>query len=248
MLYFVKYLVSCLLIGSAAILSAQSISQNLINDDIAWGIDGWGDGGVELYDERSVSISGLEGLELSSMSMSFGFEGTFYNSAGLDLNADGVVDYVATRADAREAGIGPAYKPWVDAQPLRIDVTWTRTDVVVRTFWDGVELIAGSRPNALSPGFSNLSGMSLIDLGLSSDFVISSASFTTDSFFIGSLNSKDAPNRTASHNAVALIHNVTLEGTNGELISVEPVIPEPSALVYVSVFMGFYAFFRSRGR
>ena len=214
-------------------LKAQSVYQHLIDEDIAWNLDGWGKGGVELYDERALSINGLAGVELTSVSMSFEFQGTFDDSIALDLNKDGTIDYVASLADAQRSGVSN-YTPWDDASPLRVDITWTQNGITVQTYWNNIEIIAGASNAKTRAGFSNLNGLSLLDLGLAGDFTLTSSQFTSDSFYLGTLNSTGG---SSSHQAVAIVDTVNLEDSNGNTYFFDNVpIPEPSTFLLFSLF------------
>lgn len=147
--------------------------------------------GDQQYDSKALRYQGLAGESLSALIFTVEVAGSFDDSLAIDLEGDGVIDYLLSQGDAFETlgRYGP-YTPWIDASPFEAVVTITTEGTSVAASWDGTTLVAGSSTSAApaAPGFDNIGSITLSDLGFGADGAIPNNDFTTSEIRVGSIN------------------------------------------------------------
>lgn len=147
--------------------------------------------GDQQYDSKALRYQGLAGESLSALTFTVEVGGSFDDSLAIDLDGDGVIDYLLSQGDAFEALCRyGCYTPWVDASPFEAAVTITTEGTSVAASWDGTTLIAGSSTDEYpaAPGFDNMGSITLSDLGFGADGAIPNNDFTTSEIRVGSIN------------------------------------------------------------
>ena len=146
--------------------------------------------GDQQYDSKALRYQGLAGESLSALTFTVEVGGSFDDSLAIDLEGDGVIDYLLSQGDTFETlGLG-VYTPWIDASPFEAVVTITTEGTSVAATWDGTTLNAGSSTSAYpaAPGFDNIGSITLSDLGFGADGAIPNDDFTTSEIRVGSIN------------------------------------------------------------
>lgn len=147
--------------------------------------------GDQQYDSKALRYQGLAGESLSALTFTVEVGGSFDDSLAIDLDGDGVIDYLLSQGDAFETLCRyGCYTPWVDASPFEAVVTITTEGTSVAASWDGTTLIAGSSTDEYpaAPGFDNMGSITLSDLGFGADGAIPNNDFTTSAIRVGSIN------------------------------------------------------------
>ena len=147
--------------------------------------------GDQQYDSKALRYQGLAGESLSALTFTVEVGGSFDDSLAIDLDGDGVIDYLLSQGDAFESLCRyGCYTPWVDASPFEAVVTITTEGTSVAASWDGTTLIAGSSTDEFpaAPGFDNMGSITLSDLGFGADGAIPNNDFTTSEIRVGSIN------------------------------------------------------------
>ena len=150
--------------------------------------------GDQQYDSKALRYQGLAGESLSALTFTVEVGGSFDDSLAIDLDGDGVIDYLLSQGDAFESLCRyGCYTPWVDASPFEAVVTITTEGTSVAASWDGTTLIAGSSTDEFpaAPGFDNMGSITLSDLGFGADGAIPNNDFTTSEIRVGSINTGD---------------------------------------------------------
>lgn len=149
--------------------------------------------GDQQYDAKALRYQGLAGESLSALTFTVEVGGSFDDSLAIDLDGDGVIDYLLSQGDAFET-LGtpspPTYTPWIDASPFQAVVTITTEGTSIAASWDGTPLTPGvsTTPAPAAPGFDNIGSITLSDLGFGADGAIPSNDFTTTEIRVGSIN------------------------------------------------------------
>ncbi|MCA9073403.1 MAG: PEP-CTERM sorting domain-containing protein [Planctomycetaceae bacterium] len=163
---------------------AGLVTVNNVSDNTAWTHPTYGSGTQE-YDARSLTFTNCAGLLVSSLQFQVQLTGVYDDSPALDLDGDGTIDWVMSQDDWYAAVGSGNYQPWVDATPLNISVEVTRTGTTVNATWDGT---AGTPGVGATPGFDNVSGLTLQSLGFGVNGLVPNNSFTTNQIRFGNLN------------------------------------------------------------
>ncbi|MFC5050100.1 PEP-CTERM sorting domain-containing protein [Rubritalea spongiae] len=242
------FLPTCTSLILASSAYAVTITQNDVSNNQAWNLSGFSQGGTELYDERSLTIDGANGYELQEVRIILDTTGNYDDSIGIDMTADGVIDFLATQTAAYATpGIGSGkgnYQPWVDATPFGLDARITSAGTTIVATWNGVEIIlTGNRTSDPSGGFNDISGFTLQDWSngnIDNNGTITSNNFTSTILRLGSLND-DGP---SSHGLSFDIDAVVFKDKDGETTVFDPdgdgvpptvggsttAVPEPSSV------------------
>lgn len=225
---------------ACATLSTHAFSASVItntnNSDEDWEVTGFSVGGEEQYDETTLSIIDAAGLKLDSVRIVFDLSGTYDDSLTIDIQGDGVIDYVASQPDAYATpGVGRGsgnYQPWIDASPATIDILITATGTTVTTSWNGVEI----NVDAVNDFTNTISSFTLEHWGLNADGTVPDNNFTSTGLRIGNLNS-DGPgghNLTYNYDALVLrdhLGNPMVFDPDGDGLPPTVSIPEPSSTI-----------------
>ena len=146
--------------------------------------------GDQQYDAKALRYQGLAGESLSALTFTVEVGGSFDDSLAIDLEGDGVIDYLLSQGDAFETFGYGVYTPCIDASPFEAVVTITTEGTSIAASWDGTTLIPGSSTSGppAAPGFDNIGSITLSDLGFGADGAIPSNDFTTTEIRVGSIN------------------------------------------------------------
>ncbi|MEC5127652.1 Ig-like domain-containing protein [Verrucomicrobiales bacterium BCK34] len=186
-----------------------------VADDQAWTHAISETGSDESYDAKTITYTGLSGYSQGSLSLTLSVDGTYDDSIAIDLDGDGVIDYIVTEEDFRSSG-AVGYTPWTDASPLSFEVLVTTTGTTVVTTWDGVVITPGAGGAPVNGpghggGFDNVSGFTLETLGYNPDGTVPSDDFTTSQIRLGTLND-GGPSESGISFAIQ-INNLVVEDT-----------------------------------
>ncbi|QQL45794.1 PEP-CTERM sorting domain-containing protein [Sulfuriroseicoccus oceanibius] len=231
---------------AAASVAQAAVTQNNEANDQIWTQPGFSAGGTELYDQRSLTITGSQGLTIDSVRVLLDTSGTFDDSLAIDIDADGTIDFVASQSDAYATTGVNNYSPWVGASPYTLDMTITSTGTTIKAFWGGVEINVGA-----VNGFNNASSFTLLDWGLigAGSNEIPTDNFTSTSMRLGSVNESGPSGNNMSFNIDAVVIKDTSGGTtvydpDGDGVPAQAV-PEPGSSLLVGI-SGAMALLRRR--
>jgi hypothetical protein len=232
-----KFIDTSVLLALFAIQTASHaivVSTESVADNVAWTQTPSYTiaGSSNLYDSRALSIQDAGGLTVESVRIRLDTTGTFDDSLAMDIDADGIIDFVSTQDDAYDtAEIGQGvYTPWVDASPYVLDAIITQTGTTLVTYWNGVEINVGE--GSPDTGFNTTSSFTLEDWGFGADGTIIGDDFTTQEIWLGSINT-DGPE---NHDISFTFDAVVIRDTSGNQYIFDPdgdgvpsSVPEPSS-------------------